>query len=104
MLTPNRISSAFSAFGLSSPWNFDIMASAGFPGISRGKKKLRVSAIHSVTTKKPRRRSAYLKAGLASVGRGRLWIRRAGLLPENPCPRRLGYLGVRRSSTCSLSG
>ena len=49
MLTPNRISSAFSAFGLSSPWNFDIMASAGFPGISRGSRKLRVSAIHSVS-------------------------------------------------------
>src|SRR5271157_1853849 len=37
------------------------MASAGFPGISRGSRKLRVSATHSVRTKKPRRRSAYLK-------------------------------------------
>src|SRR5580704_14398710 len=38
------------------------MASAGLPGISRGSRKLRVSATHSVRTKKPRRRSAYLKA------------------------------------------
>ena len=103
MLTPNRISSAFRAFGLSSPWNFDIMASAGFPGISRGSRKLRVSAIHSVTTKKPRRRSAYLKAGSGSC-EGGLEIRGLGLLPENPSPRRLGYFGDRRSSTCSLSG
>ena len=60
MLTPNRISRAFSDCGVSCPWNFASMASAGFPGISRGSRKLRVSAAHSVKTKKPRRRSANL--------------------------------------------
>src|SRR5580658_11257762 len=78
--TPNRISSAFSDCGVSSPWNLPIMASAGLPGISRGSRKLRVSATHSVSTKKPRRRSAYPKL----VPLGSLSVRRAGP-GERPC-------------------
>lgn len=33
------------------------MASAGFPGIKRGRKKLKVSAAHSVMRKNPTRRT-----------------------------------------------
>src|SRR6516225_2488523 len=103
VLTPNRTSSAFCAFGLSSPWNFDSMASAGLPGISRGSRKFSVSAIHSVRTKKPRRRSAYRKL-VSLLCPGHFLIRGPGPLPESPGPRRLGYLGARCRSTCSRSG
>src|ERR1700683_3583367 len=72
VLTPNRISSAFSDCGVSSPWNLSIMASAGLPGISRSSRKFRVSATHSVSTKKPRRRSANLKLGPLSYAVGGL--------------------------------
>src|SRR5487761_1169178 len=61
VLTPNRMSRALIVPGPTCPWNFDSIASAGLPGISRGSRKLRVSAAHSVNTKKPRRRSANLK-------------------------------------------
>src|SRR5215475_5367952 len=54
------MSRAFSACGFSCPWNLDTIASAGFPGISLGSRKLTVSAIHSVSRKKPRRRNANL--------------------------------------------
>src|ERR1700686_1132253 len=61
VLTPNRMSRALIVPGPTCPWNLDSIASAGLPGISRGSRKLRVSAAHSVNTKKPRRRSANLK-------------------------------------------
>src|SRR5208282_5850367 len=109
VLTPKRISRAFSAFGLNSPWNFDIMASAGFPGISRGSRKLRVSATHSVRTKKPSRRSAYLKLvgsgeGGWGGGGGGLAGPRARDLPRSLARGALTHFGDRCSSTCSLSG
>src|SRR5215831_13204838 len=61
VLIPNKISSALIVPGLTCPWNLDSIASAGSPGISRGSRKLRVSAAQSVNRKKPRRRSANLK-------------------------------------------
>src|SRR6266487_364301 len=60
VLTPNASSSAFSACGDTGPRNLPIIASAGLPGMSRGRKKLRVSAAHMVSAKKPRRRSRNL--------------------------------------------
>src|SRR5262249_12724604 len=79
VLIPNRTSSAFIVFGLICPWNLASMACAGLPGISRGSRKLRVSAIHSVRTKKPRRRSAYLKlVGSGAQGRGGIRVAGAG--------------------------
>ena len=59
-------------------WNFAIMASAGFPGISRGSRKLRVIATHSVRMKKPRRRSAYLKLVRLLVQAGGFRVRGQG--------------------------
>src|SRR5215470_16854088 len=61
VLIPNKISSALIVPGLTCPWNLGSIASAGSPGISRGSRKLRVSAAQSVNRKKPRRRSANLK-------------------------------------------
>ena len=77
---PKATSRAFSASGLIRPLNLDIIASAGLPGMSRGMKKLIVSAAHSVTTKNPSRRRTYLMAAA------------------------FGYLGVTCSRTCSTSG
>src|SRR6202012_4900307 len=54
------VSRAVSAWPLSRPWNLAIIAMAGFPGISRGRKKFSVTAAHSVTTKNPARRSTNL--------------------------------------------
>src|SRR2546423_10983647 len=60
LLRPNATASALYACGLTGPRNLAIIARAGFPGISRGRKKLSVSAAHRVSAKKPRRRSANL--------------------------------------------
>src|SRR3984957_8190125 len=60
VLTPKRISSAFSDCGVRFPWNLPSMARAGFPGISLGSRKLNVSAAQSVRIKNPRRRTTYL--------------------------------------------
>ena len=53
VLTPKATSMAWSACPESFPWKRAIIASAGFPGISRGRKKLIVIATHKVATKKP---------------------------------------------------
>ena len=58
--TPKAASRALSACGFTGPRNLPIMASAGLPGISRGRKKFSVSAAHKVIAKKPSRRSANL--------------------------------------------
>src|SRR5881398_882900 len=68
--TPNATSSAFSAVGCTWPLNRPIIASAGFPGINRGRKKLIVSATHSVMAKKASLRSRNL-TGAASSRRRR---------------------------------
>src|SRR3954454_3872559 len=62
VLTPNATSSALSAVGCTCPLNRAIIASAGLPGMSRGRKKLIVRATQSVTAKKPRLRSRNLNA------------------------------------------
>src|SRR3954451_23761383 len=63
------------ADGFSRPWNRDIIADAGSPGISRGMKKLTVMAAHRVSTKKPSRRNRNLMTAAPSCspgGRGSL--------------------------------
>ncbi len=67
VLTPKAASRAFSACGFTGPRNLPIIASAGLPGISRGRKKLSVSAAHRVSAKKPRRRSTNLMSLLLAL-------------------------------------
>jgi hypothetical protein len=55
-LTPKATSRAWSACGFNRPWKLEIIASAGFPGIRRGKKKLIVKAAQRVMRKNSRRR------------------------------------------------
>ena len=57
---PKATSIACKLAGLRWPWNLAIMAMAGFPGISRGMKKLNVMAAHSATSKNPIRLTKYL--------------------------------------------
>ena len=64
-LTPNSISSACSAAGLTLR-NVASTACASFPGITRGMMKLTVSAAQSVTANRPTRRVTYLTAASAA--------------------------------------
>src|SRR3954471_1204283 len=66
VLVPKATSSAFNAVGCTCPLNRPIIASAGFPGISRGRKKLMVSATDSVRPKNQSRRSRNLTGSASS--------------------------------------
>jgi hypothetical protein len=64
-LTPNSISSACSAAGLTFR-NVASTACASLPGMTRGMMKLTVSAAQSVMRNKPTRRETYFTAASAA--------------------------------------